>query len=120
MNTTPSVLLSVNSHAGYSPEQITDTLTLGELLEAVEQAIEDFGAEARIVVANGQRYGAGFGGIPRREDLFERVEEEFGYACTNCDAEGLDDEEAFAHSRENRHCLVDVEGREAYCYRADH
>lgn len=58
-----TVLLPVNDNQGYSPEQISTHVTLGDLLDAVQQAIQDFGSDAKVVVSNGQRYGAGFGSL---------------------------------------------------------
>ena len=54
-------------------------MTLGALLVAVEDAIADFGEDATIVLANGQRYGAGYGAlnVSRYGELFsEAVENE--------------------------------------------
>ncbi|AVJ49946.1 hypothetical protein FDJ43_gp48 [Microbacterium phage Koji] len=58
-----TVLLGVNDNQGYSPDQINTSVTLADLLEAVQQAILDYGEDAKVVVANGQRYGAGFGSL---------------------------------------------------------
>lgn len=71
------VILSISDNSGYSPEQVKDqSISLGDLLEAVQQAIEDNGADAKIVLANGQRYGASYGHISPWEDLFEVPEED--------------------------------------------
>ncbi len=61
--TTTRVLMNISDNQGYAPDQITTSMTLGRLLEAVEDAIEDFGPDALIVLNNGQRYGAGYGRI---------------------------------------------------------
>lgn len=58
-----TVLLGVNDNQGYAPDQIDTSVTLATLLEAVEDAINQFGEDAKVVVANGQRYGAGFGSL---------------------------------------------------------
>ncbi|QNL31060.1 hypothetical protein SEA_KAUALA_48 [Microbacterium phage Kauala] len=58
-----TVLLGVNDNQGYAPDQINTDVTLASLLEAVQDAIEQFGEDAKVVVANGQRYGAGFGSL---------------------------------------------------------
>lgn len=65
MSNPAEVLLSVNPNAGYGPDQITQGLTLGELLAAVEEAVELYGEDARVVTENGQRYGARYGFIHR-------------------------------------------------------
>lgn len=58
-----TVLIGVNDNQGYEPEQIHTEVTLGSLLDAVNAAIQEFGEDARVVVSNGQRYGAGFGSL---------------------------------------------------------
>lgn len=66
MNTnteTATVLLPISDNEGYSPEQIRTRVTLADLLESVQEAIENFGADAKVVTSNGQRYGASFGSL---------------------------------------------------------
>jgi len=63
IETTTRVLLNISDNGGYAPDQINTDFTLGQLLEAVEEAIETHGAEAVIILSNGQRYGAGYGSI---------------------------------------------------------
>lgn len=58
-----TVLIGVNDNQGYSPDQIDTQVTLGALLASVQEAIEEYGEDAKVVVANGQRYGAGFGSL---------------------------------------------------------
>lgn len=66
-----TLLLSVQSNAGYSPDQIERRMTLGEMLEAIEYAISEYGDDAEIVLDNGQRYGAQYGYIAGHlDDLF--------------------------------------------------
>lgn len=69
--------MSISDNGGYSPEQINTDFTLGDLLEAVEEAIETHGAEAVIILSNGQRYGAGYGSIidPGFGELFHAADE---------------------------------------------
>lgn len=78
--TTTRVLLNISENQGYAPDQINTDFTLGQLLEAVESAIETHGAEAVIVLSNGQRYGAGYGSIvdPGFGDLFHQADDEDG------------------------------------------
>lgn len=57
------VITGVNPNEGYSPDQVRTTLTLGELLEQVQYAIQDYGEDAVIVTDNGQRYGAQWGSL---------------------------------------------------------
>jgi len=58
-----TVLLPVDDNQGYAPEQVSTSVTLQDMLEAIEQAIEEFGADSKVVLSNGQRTGAGFGRI---------------------------------------------------------
>jgi hypothetical protein len=58
-----TVLLGVNSNQGYSPEQISTSITLADLLNSVQEAIEQFGEDAQVVVFTGQSYGADFGSL---------------------------------------------------------
>lgn len=71
-DTAARVLMSISDNQGYAPDQINSTISLGDLLEQVEQAVKVFGEDALVVLANGQRYGAGYGAIPPLacEDLF--------------------------------------------------
>lgn len=76
--TTTRVLLNISDNQGYAPDQINTDFTLGQLLEAVENAIEAHGAEAVIVLSNGQRCGAGYGSIvdPGFGDLFQEAHDD--------------------------------------------
>ncbi len=76
--TTTRVLLNISDNGGYAPDQINTDFTLGQLLEAVQEAIETHGAEAVIVLSNGQRYGAGYGSIinPGFGELFHAADED--------------------------------------------
>lgn len=72
------VILGVSANEGYAPEQIKSKVTLQDLLEAVEEAIENFGEDAQIVLDNGQIYGARYGCIVTNfgEIEFEEVEDD--------------------------------------------
>lgn len=67
---TNTVILAVNDGQGYSADQVRDTMTLYDLKRAIEEAIEIYGEDARIVTDNGDRYGATFGGIDPYRDTF--------------------------------------------------
>jgi hypothetical protein len=56
-----TVLISIDDNRGYSPEQIETKVTLADMLASVQEAIEQFGEDAKVVLFNGQQYGAGFG-----------------------------------------------------------
>lgn len=55
--------LPIEDNMGYSPDQIRTAVTLQELLEAVQDAIQEHGADATVILDNGQQYGAQFGQI---------------------------------------------------------
>lgn len=57
------VLLNVESNLGYGADQVKG-MTLADLLEAVEMAIEDWGADTEVVLhQTNNRYGANFGTV---------------------------------------------------------
>ncbi|QGJ92747.1 hypothetical protein QDA04_gp77 [Microbacterium phage Megan] len=87
-DTTPVVLMSIAERQGYSATQVTNTMTLGDLQAALEEAIERWGAEAVIVTNNGDRYGAQFGGVDSHNDTFYTQEDE----CENCGSTAPADE----------------------------
>lgn len=71
------IALNINSNAGYSADQVTDgTITLDDLLAAVEEAIEARGGETKVVLFNGQRYGAAWGNISQWSDIFAEAEDD--------------------------------------------
>lgn len=75
-NTKNRVILNISDNEGYSPDQIDDTITLGDLVAALEEAIEQYGEDARVILNNGQRYGAKYGSIRPYSNLFEREDED--------------------------------------------
>jgi len=81
-----TVLLPVQDNMGYSPEQVETNVTLQDLLEAVQAAIEAHGADAKVVLSNGQRYGAGFGRIQAFGGNDVVISSASGYDC-DCGAE---------------------------------
>lgn len=58
-----TVLLPISDNQGYAAEQVETHVTLQSMLDSIQDAIEQFGADAKVVLTNGQRYGAGFGRI---------------------------------------------------------
>lgn len=73
--TVERVILKVTDRQGYSPDQVTQTMSLYDLQRAIEQAIEDFGGDALIITDNGDRYGATFGGVDPWAETFTSVEQ---------------------------------------------
>ncbi|MFJ6532502.1 hypothetical protein [Microbacterium sp. NPDC091662] len=68
------VQLNISDNEGYAPDQVGSTMTLGALLESLQDAVDEFGEDATVVVANGQRYGAGYGKlrVDRYGEVFSR------------------------------------------------
>lgn len=103
-----TVILAVSDGQGYSADQVRDTMTLGDLFRAVEEAMELYGEDARIVTDNGDRYGATFGGIDTYRDTFTpatprceiceeadaTVDHGDALVCEDCHERMLEDEEA--------------------------
>lgn len=55
------VLLAIDDNTGYAPDQVRTDLTLGELIASLQEAAEEYGDDALVILNNGQRYGASFG-----------------------------------------------------------
>ena len=55
------VLLAIDDNQGYSPEQVSTDLTLGELIASLQEAAAEHGDDALVILNNGQRFGASFG-----------------------------------------------------------
>jgi deoxyxylulose-5-phosphate synthase len=59
-----TVIIGVNGNQGYAPDQINTRMTLGAMIEELQEAAEQFGEDALVVTADNQnRYGANFGGF---------------------------------------------------------
>lgn len=68
------VLLSVSNNEGYAADQIDNSMTLRDLYQAIEEAMETYGEDCMIVTKDtGNRYGANFGKIDIYEDTFRSV-----------------------------------------------
>jgi hypothetical protein len=65
----PVLLLAIEDNQAYTPADVSETLTLGTLLEFLQQAAEEHGEDAKLILDNGQRYGAQFGGFSIYRDL---------------------------------------------------
>lgn len=77
------VLLSISNNEGYAPDQIHTKMTLGELFQQVQEAIDMFGEDALIVTAEtGNQRGARFGSLSSA----------YGDLFTDADPDGDDDE----------------------------
>lgn len=78
------ISLNVEGNLGYGPDQIQTSVTLADLLEQVQEAINEWGEDAEVVLyQSNNRYGANYGRLSRYE-LFDTPD--------NYDEEGEDDE----------------------------
>lgn len=69
------IIFNVSTNRGYSADQVlNETITLNDLKAALEQAIEDFGGDKKVVLHNGDNYGASYGVLTPWVDLFEQEE----------------------------------------------
>ena len=71
------ILLAINDNTAYSASDVTETMTLRELIDALEEATEDHGEDALVVLDNGQRYGARYGAVDQWR-VVVRADEEDG------------------------------------------
>lgn len=56
------VLLTIEPHQGYAADQVDSEATLGDLLDLIQDAIADYGADALVATYSpGDRYGAAYG-----------------------------------------------------------
>lgn len=76
MAETTRVLLAIEDNQGYTPHQVKTSMTLRDLVNALQEAADEYGEDAMIVLDNGQRYGAQFGGIDTYRDLIVPAEED--------------------------------------------
>lgn len=68
--TTDTVIISVNSNAGYASDQAENGVTLADLAEMISCAISEFGPNAQVVTEDsGNRYGANWGNINTLEEI---------------------------------------------------
>lgn len=70
-------LLNVEGNLGYGPDQVRG-MTLGELLEAVQTAVNEWGEDTEVVLHQvNNQYGANFGRLVSGETLTGPEAEEF-------------------------------------------
>lgn len=56
------VLLTIEPHQAYAANAVESEATLGDLLDLIQDAVAEYGADARIVTYSpGDRYGAAYG-----------------------------------------------------------
>ncbi|AKF14337.1 hypothetical protein SEA_VINCENZO_75 [Mycobacterium phage Vincenzo] len=85
MSSNVTVIMATDNNQGYAADQVSTDMTLADLLAAVQEAIDTYGEDAKVVTKDsGQRYGANFGrlGGAYDQDLFEDADapaEDYGY-----------------------------------------
>lgn len=97
------VLMNIRTNQGYAPDQIDRTVTLADLKAALEEAIEEFGEEAQVVVFGGKSYGADYGSIDSYADIFTSAKEEEEGECVQCGFTAETEGELFAHYEATGH-----------------
>lgn len=71
------IIMNVSTNRGYAADQvINETITLGDLLARVEEAVAEFGEDVKVVLHNGDNYGASFGVLTPWVNTFEEEEED--------------------------------------------
>lgn len=71
------IKMNVEGNLGYGPDQIESSISLGNLLEQVEQAIEEWGEDAEVVLhQQNNRYGANYGSLAEGFDLFQSADDD--------------------------------------------
>lgn len=74
------VQMNVESNLGYAPDQIDRTITLADLLEQVQSAINEWGEDAEVVLhQTNNGYGANYGSLAGGYDLFDGLEDDEDY-----------------------------------------
>ena len=74
------IKMNVNGNQGYAPDQIESPIKLSELLEQVEQAIEEWGEDAEVVLhQQNNRYGANYGKLSKWDLFSDPADEEEDY-----------------------------------------
>lgn len=76
------ILMNVSTNRGYSADQVLkDSITLGDLLQRVQEAVDNFGEDVKVVLHNGDSYGAAYGVLTEWVDTFEEEKEEEDLYC---------------------------------------
>lgn len=70
-------VMNVSANRGYAADQVESRMTLGALLEEIENAIGMFGEDAIVVTRDrDNRYGASWGKLSTYDGLFDYNEDE--------------------------------------------
>lgn len=76
MAETTRILLAIEDNQGYSPDQVKTSMTIRDLMNALQEAADEHGEDVLIILDNGQQCGARFGGIDTYRDLITPVEDD--------------------------------------------
>lgn len=78
------VVLNINDRQGYTAEQVKSPMSLGELLDLVNTAIDMHGEDTEVILFNGDELGAAFGSIARPAETICYCDET-GLKCITCE-----------------------------------
>lgn len=74
---TETVILPIHNHQGYAADQIHSSMTLADLADMVDLAIERYGKDAIVVTKeSGNRYGARWGSIDSFSEIAAEDDDE--------------------------------------------
>lgn len=76
MAETTRILLAIEDNQGYATDQVKASMTIRDLMNALQEVADEHGEDVLIILDNGQQYGARFGGIDTYRDLITPVEDE--------------------------------------------
>lgn len=103
-----TVQIAINDNEGYAADQIRTHITLKDMLESIQDAIEEFGEDATVVLDNGQRYGASYGSFTRAYGNALEITD--ADACPECEASpGDNDHRAYDGSPHAWHDCITAE-----------
>lgn len=69
------LLMHFSGNLGYGPDQVTGT-TLGELLEAIQDAVDEYGEDAEVVLCQGNNgRGANYGRLANPLEMIELADD---------------------------------------------
>lgn len=81
-----NVKMNFEGNLGYAADQVSNKMTLADLLTQVEEAIEKYGEDAEVVsFQTNNRYGACYGSLDQWSGLFTSDEDDV--ECEECGGE---------------------------------
>lgn len=74
------IKMNVEGNLGYAPDQIDSVMSLGDILDQVQEAIEEWGEDAEVVLhQQNNRYGANYGKLSKWDLFSDPADEEEDY-----------------------------------------